>query len=284
MQLPITHVDVFSEVALRGNPVAVVHDADDLSPAQMQLIAQWTNLSETTFLLRPTEPQADYRVRIFTPAAELAFAGHPTLGSCQAWLQRQQGGALAKREVTQQCAAGLIRIRVDGRYAAFAAPPLRSEPPGGALLSQVCTALGLAPAQVQHASVLDNGTAWLGLVLHSAQTALAIAPNHAALASLCKVGVIGWHAPSETLGAEPKPLFEVRAFAACTGVPEDPVTGSLNASLAVWMDTLSLTPAHYVVAQGGCIGRQGRVSVSKEGQAIWIGGQTSVCMTGQLVL
>jgi PhzF family phenazine biosynthesis protein len=261
----------------------VVHDADDLSPAQMQLIAQWTNLSETTFLLRPTEPQADYRVRIFTPAAELAFAGHPTLGSCQAWLQRQ-AGALAKRELTQQCEAGLIRIRVDGRYAAFAAPPLRREPPGGVLLGQVCAALGLDAAQVQHASWLDNGTAWLGLVLDSAQTVLAIAPNQAALAGLCKVGVIGRHAPSATLASEPKPLFETRAFAACAGVPEDPVTGSLNASLAVWMDALGLTPAHYVVAQGSCIGRLGRVSVSKEEQAIWIGGQTSVCMTGQLVL
>ncbi|MDQ6629369.1 MAG: PhzF family phenazine biosynthesis protein [Pseudomonadota bacterium] len=277
MTLPITHVDVFSDTALCGNPVAVVHDADGLSEERMQLFARWTNLSETTFLLRPTVPEADYRVRIFTPGAELPFAGHPTLGTCQAWLHRL-GQTGTKREVIQQCQAGLIRIRVNGTQAAFAAPPLLTDSPDEDVLTPVLAALGLGRSKVLAASWLDNGTKWLGLQLDASQTVLDIEPDHALLAALCKVGVIGRTAAGSDV------LFEVRAFAASIGVPEDPVTGSLNAGFAVWMASRGETPPSYRVAQGTRLGRLGRLGIDREGETIWVGGNTSICITGSAEL
>ena len=275
MQLPITYVDVFSDVPSRGNPVAVVHDADPLTAEQMQTVARWLNLSETTFLLRPTDPGADYRVRIFTPGAELPFAGHPTLGTCQAWLRQRQERPGASK-VVQQCQAGLIRIQVDGRRASFEAPPLKTQEPDEELLTQVRSALGLRRKQVMAASWLDNGSRWLGLILDSSETVLGIRPDHTVLANLGKVGAIG-RAPS---GSDVH--FEVRAFAAAIGVPEDPVTGSLNASFATWMAARGGTPDGYTVAQGTCLQRLGRLHVQRSAEAIWIGGGTTVCSTGRL--
>ncbi len=208
-------VDVFTEQPLRGNPLAVVHDADALDAARMQDFARWTNLSETTFLLAPTEPGADYRVRIFTPASELPFAGHPTLGSCHAWLE-QGGVPKTAGEVVQQCAAGLVRIRLEDGRAAFAAPPLRQAEVDSGELERIVAALGVSSGSIRATRSLDNGPVWIALLLDDAATVLALEPDHAALRTLPKVGVIGAHRPGASND------FEVRAFAASIGVAEDP--------------------------------------------------------------
>ncbi len=236
MKFRFTQVDVFTDIALRGNPLAVVHAAEALSEAQMQAFARWTNLSETSFLLPPTRAEADYRVRIFTPGGELPFAGHPTLGSCHAW--REQGGApKTAGRVVQECGVGLVPIRLDGERAAFAAPPSKREPVVAAELARVLAALGLRASAVRLAQWLDNGPRWLTLLVDDASTVLALDPDHAALKGLAKVGVVAPH----PAGGECQ--FEVRAFAAPVGINEDPVTGSLNASIAQWLMDEGLAPA-----------------------------------------
>ena len=272
-----TQVDVFTDVPLRGNPLAVVHEADGLSDAQMQDFARWTNLSETTFLLRPTESGADYRVRIFTPGGELPFAGHPTLGSCHAWLA-QGGVAQQADEVTQQCGVGLVRIRRDGARLAFAAPPLRASEVEAGLLSKVLSALGLRADQVLVARWLDNGPQWLALRLADAATVLTLEPDHAALKSLAKIGVIGAHPAGHECA------FEVRAFAAPIGIAEDPVTGSLNASLAQWLIGEGLAPPHYAASQGARLGRAGRVHIDSAEGEVWVGGASVSCIRGTVTL
>lgn len=270
-------LDVFTDTALRGNPLAVIHDAEGLDDATLAAMARWTNLSETTFLLPPTDPAADYRVRIFTPGGELPFAGHPTLGSCQAWLlaggQPKQPG-----EVVQQCGVGRVRVRREGRRLAFAAPPCRITEVAPDLLASVLAALGLQAAQVRLARWLDNGPHWLGLLLSDAATVRSLGPDHAALKALAKVGVVG---PQE--GGE-NTDFEVRGFAAPIGIEEDPVTGSLNASLAQWLIGEGLAPARYVAAQGSQLGRAGRVHVAQEGDTVWIGGDVSSVIEGTVTL
>jgi PhzF family phenazine biosynthesis protein len=270
-------VDVFTDVALKGNPLAVVHGADALDDAQMQAFARWTNLSETTFLLQPTDPLADYRVRIFTPGGELPFAGHPTLGSCHAWLE---AGGVPKTPgaVVQQCGVGRVDIRLDGERAAFAAPPLRKEAVSETELKPVLAALDLRREQVLQAQWLDNGPRWLGLLLDAAGTVLALEPDHAALKSLAKVGVIGPHAAGGPC------QFEVRGFAAPIGIPEDPVTGSLNASLAQWLIGAGVAPARYVAAQGTRLGRAGRVHIAQVDGQVWVGGHSVSCIRGELAL
>ncbi|MDQ3273340.1 MAG: PhzF family phenazine biosynthesis protein, partial [Pseudomonadota bacterium] len=282
---PFKQVDVFTDLPYFGNPLAVVLDGGGLDDATMQRFAQWTNLSETTFVLPPTEPSADYRVRIFTPGGELPFAGHPTLGTCHAWLQ---AGGKPKRTdlIVQQCQVGLVNIRREGPRQAFAAPPLKRSAPGPVALAQVAGALGLKAQQILAAQLLDNGPVWLGLLLDSADTVLQLQPDHAALKKYdLKVGVAGAHqaqtAPlliaranrearafsgSTHAGRAETPTadFEVRAFAAPIGINEDPVTGSLNASLAQWLMAEGHAPDHYVVAQGTCLGRAGRVHLSRE--------------------
>ena len=275
--LPFTQVDVFTAVPLRGNPLAVVHGADGLDAGQMQAIARWTNLSETSFLLAPTDPAADYRVRIFTPGGELPFAGHPTLGTCHAWLERG-GRPQRPGEVVQQCGVGLVRIRRDGERSAFEAPPLRSEPVDEPLLVGVCAALGLSRARVQRARWLDNGPKWLGLLVDEAATVLALEPDHAALKGLGKVGVVAPHAAGSECDVE------VRAFAAPIGVPEDPVTGSLNASLAQWLIGEGVLPPRYVAAQGTRLGRAGRVHLQRDGASTWVGGHSVSLVRGELQL
>ena len=272
-------LDVFTTQAMRGNPLAVVHGAGELSSDTMAAFARWTNLSETTFLLPPVDPAADYRVRIFTPAGELPFAGHPTLGSCQAWLwaggQPQRGD-----EVVQECGVGLVRIRRDGARLAFAAPPLRRtgalEPAYRDALRQ---ALGLQPDDILADQWVDNGPGWCALMLRSAERVLALQPDLSALSALqAKLGVIG----PQPAGGDT--LFEVRAFVPTLGVGEDPVTGSLNAGLAQWLIGAGLAPPCYVASQGTALGRQGRVHVDQIGDAIWIGGEVAACIDGQVVM
>jgi PhzF family phenazine biosynthesis protein len=270
-------IDVFTTEALKGNPLAVVFGADDLSDAQMQAFARWTNLSETTFLLKPTQAGADYRVRIFTPASELPFAGHPTLGSCHAWLEA--GGApKTSGRVVQECGVGLVALKQDGERLAFAAPPMAAREPEPGLLKQVAAALGLEMAQVLGARWLDNGPKWLGLRLASAAQVLALEPDFSALAKLAFVGAIGPHPD----GSEVQ--YEVRAFVPADGIPEDPVTGSLNASLAQWLIGDGLAPRRYVAAQGTRVQRAGRVHIDAEGDTVWVGGGSRTCIDGTLSL
>ncbi len=266
-------IDVFPDAPLLGNPLAVVHDADDLTDEQMAAFARWTNLSETTFLLSPTAPGADYRVRIFTPTGELPFAGHPTLGTAHAWLEA--GGTPAGDVVVQECEAGLVPVRVTPGRLAFAAPPLRrAGAPAADVLARACAGLRITPDDVVDASWLDNGPQWLGLRLRSAAEVLALRVDHAALGGL-HVGVVGpW---GDDAAAPGDADVEVRAF---VDDVEDPVTGSLNAGI-VQLLAGSVLPTRYVASQGTALRRRGRVHVERDdaGQ-VWVGGAALTVIAG----
>lgn len=264
-------IDVFTDIPYRGNPLAVVVDGTDLTTDEMQRFANWTNLSETTFLLPATDPAADYQVRIFTPTLELPFAGHPTIGSCRAWLDT--GGIPARPDViVQQCTAGLIPLRRDGQRLAFAAPPLRrSGPVDSQTQTQLAQVLGISASDIVDCAWIDNGPGWVGVLLASADEVLALKP----LFTQLDIGVVGPHPP----GA-PHAL-ELRAFFPKDGVlVEDPVTGSLNASVAQWLLGSGRVQAPYIASQGTAIGRAGRVHVTTANDEIWIGGNTVTCIQG----
>lgn len=270
-------VDVFTAKPLLGNPLAVVHAAEGLDDAQMAAFARWTHLSETTFLLPPTDPAADYRVRIWTPGGELPFAGHPTLGSCWAW--RAAGGRpKTPGLVVQECGVGLVRVKQDGERLAFAAPPLRrSGPLEPEVLAQALAALKIGADAVLHHAWVDNGPAWCALMLRSADAVLALEPDFAALGAL-KLGVVGAHAPGHDAA------FELRAFVPIAGVFEDPVTGSLNASVAQWLIGAGLAPERYVAAQGTALQRAGRVHLQREGDTVWVGGDVVPIVEGTMAV
>jgi PhzF family phenazine biosynthesis protein len=273
-------VDVFTATPYLGNPVAVVLDGQGLSTEQMQRFARWTNLSETTFVLPPTAPNADYAVRIFTPTTELPFAGHPTLGTCHAWLSATPDRDRAVRDpdtIVQECAAGLVTLRrTDGRLA-FAAPPLiRSGPVDDALVARIVDVLGVDRADVVDVRWADNGPGWIAVLLADAEKVLAVRPG---FADDLYLGVAGPHP-----AGSPEAL-EVRAFFPVNGTTvEDPVTGSLNASLAQWLLTTGRITAPYVAAQGTVLGRAGRIHVSADGDRVWIGGDTVTCVSGTVAL
>lgn len=272
-----TQVDVFTDQFMYGNPVAVVHEADGIGGDDMAAFARWTNLSETTFLLRPTHDFADYRLRIFTPGGELPFAGHPTLGSARAWLE---AGNTPRTPGTlrQECAAGLIELKQDGDRLAFAAPPLMREGPVDiAVMAQITKALGIDKDVVEAANWVDNGPGWVGLLLLGAEDVLEITPDFALMGDL-KIGVIG---PYE--GAE-APTYETRAFVPTLGVPEDPVTGSLAAGFATWLIADGLAPDRYLVHQGTALDRRGRIHVDRDGDKIWVGGDTVIGIRGEVAL
>ena len=272
-------LDVFSRVSLKGNPLAVVFDADSLSDRQMADFANWTNLSETTFLLTPRDPRADYRVRIFTTLQELPFAGHPTLGSCHAWLQA--GGIPRGEEIIQECEIGLVRIRRQGDELAFIAPPLlRSGPVEAAVIERVRQALHVAPDAIVRSQWVDNGAGWLAVMLADRNQVLDLQPDYSQLLGLA-VGVI---APCDPARDDVDAQFEVRAFIAGDGAQEDPATGSLNAGLAQWLLSEGLAPERYVVSQGTAIGRAGRIHVERQGDEIWVGGAVAVCIEGHVRL
>lgn len=272
-------VDVFTATPLLGNPLAVVLDAEGLSDEQMQAFARWTNLSETTFVLPPTTAGADYRVRIFTAVRELPFAGHPTLGTCHAWLEA--GGKPQAEEIIQECGVGLVRVRRQAGQLAFVCPPLlRSGSPTRDELERACRGLRLDPTEVVSAEWVDNGAGWLALRLRDLNTVLGLEPDYAALKGLA-VGVFApWNEAVD--GGEAQ--FEVRAFIADDGMPEDPVTGSLNAGIAQWLYREGLAPDRFVVSQGTVLGRAGRVYVERSGKDIWLGGHVSTCIDGQVRL
>ena len=272
MERPFCQVDVFTEEPYFGNPVAVVVDGKGLSTEEMQLFARWTNLSETTYILPPRAAGADYRVRIFTPSRELPFAGHPTLGTCHAWLS---AGGTPHRDgiVIQECDAGLIDLRQDDGMLAFAAPPLlRSGPVDDQTLDQLVAALNLDRADVVDAQWVDNGPGWVAVLLASADAVLALRPGQSDL----DIGVVGPYPPGSP------EAFEVRAFTpALGGFGEDPVTGSLNASLAGWLTDSGRATAPYVASQGTAMGRRGRVRISRDADGtIWVGGGTVTCLRG----
>jgi PhzF family phenazine biosynthesis protein len=272
-----TQVDVFTNELMYGNPVAVVHDADGISDDEMAAFARWTNLSETTFLLKPTHDFADYRLRIFTPGGELPFAGHPTLGSARAWLEAGNPPR-TPGTLRQECAAGLIELKQDGDRLAFAAPPLvREGPVDIAVMAQITKALGIHKDVIEGANWVDNGPGWIGLLLLGAEDVLEIKPDFSLLGDLA-VGVIGPYESAET------PTYETRAFAPGHGVDEDPVTGSLAAGFATWLIDDGLAPDRYLVHQGTALDRRGRIHVQRTNDRIWIGGETVIGMTGTVAL
>jgi len=276
MLRPFRQVDVFTGTPYRGNPVAVVLDAEGLASAEMQRFANWTNLAEATFVLPPTAAGADYQVRIFTPAAELPFAGHPTLGTCHAWLEGP-GRSWQAGAVVQQCAAGLVQVRRTADGLAFAAPPLlRSGPVEEALVQHIAAVLGVDRAEILDAEWADNGPGWVAVLLGSADAVLALRPGIVDL----DIGVVGAYPPGSPAA------FEVRAFYPKDGsTAEDPVTGSLNASLAQWLLRTGRASVPYVASQGTALGRAGRVHVSRDpGGTVWVGGGTVTCVSGQVEL
>jgi PhzF family phenazine biosynthesis protein len=283
MALPISRrfdqVDVFAPRPLAGNPLAVVHDAEGLSDEAMQTFAAWTRLSETTFVLPPTDPEADYRVRIFTPGGELPFAGHPTLGTCHVWLAAGGRPQRPDAVVVQQCAVGRVRVRREDDGLAFAAPPVVVRPADAALVDAVRQALRLSPGAVRAVAWLDSGFPQLALELDSAERVLSLQPDHAVLKTLAKVGVVGRHPPGGPADVE------VRFFAAMIGIPEDPVTGSLQANLARWLMGDGRMPRRYVAAQGRCVGADGRVFLHEDGHGtLWVGGQVQPLVEGRVRL
>jgi PhzF family phenazine biosynthesis protein len=277
MPRPFRQVDVFTTTPYAGNPVAVVLDGGGLSTQEMQRFAHWTNLSETTFVLPPSAAGADYHVRIFTPVAELPFAGHPTLGTAHAWLE---AGREPARDgvVVQQCGAGLVAVRRTDHGLAFAAPPLlRSGPVDEPTLREVAAALRLDQGAIVDAQWVDNGPGWVAVLLDSAEAVLAVRPG---FIGELDIGVVGPHPQGSS------EAFEVRAFLPKDGVTvEDPVTGSLNASLAGWLLDSGRASAPYVASQGTVLGRAGRVHVSRDGDGtIWVGGGTITCVEGEVEL
>jgi PhzF family phenazine biosynthesis protein len=272
-------VDVFSSKPLLGNPLAVVVGADALNTEQMAAFASWTNLSETTFLLKPKSPNADYRVRIFTRQREVPFAGHPTLGSCHVWLAA--GGVAKGREIVQECGLGLIHIRRTPERLWFEAPQLaRSGPVEPEILARVVRGLDLAPDAIMASNWVDNGSGWLAIMLRSREGVLALRPNYSTLAGL-KVGVFAAFNPLKDGNSA---QFEVRAFSVEDVGHEDPVTGSLNAALAQWLIGSRIAPSRYVVSQGTVLKRMGRVYIEKNGSQIWVGGMVRTCVMGKLML
>ena len=278
--LPFRQVDVFSAEPWLGNPLAVVHDADGLSDDQMREFARWTNLSETTFLCTPTDFGADYRVRIWTTAGELPFAGHPTIGSAHAWLEA--GGVPRGDTIVQECGAGLVDVRRSPRLG-FTAPPLvRSGPVEADLRARIVTGLGIDDAAVADMAWIDNGPGWVGVDLGSADAVLAVVPDIAAFTDL-KVTVLGrWdEGRSAELGAD----VEVRAFFADgRDFAEDPVTGSANAGLAQWLIGTGALPSSYTSRQGSVIGREGRVRIEADGDRVWVSGDAVTRIVGEVDL
>ncbi|MDY0106918.1 MAG: PhzF family phenazine biosynthesis protein [Giesbergeria sp.] len=287
---PFQQVDVFTATPYLGNPLAVVLDGEGLSPDAMQQFTNWTNLSEATFVLPPSPEGraagADYRVRIFSPGRELPFAGHPTLGTCHAWLQAGGRPRTAGR-IVQECGVGLVPLRQDGDRLAFAAPPLiQSGPLAEDDVALIARGLGVARSDILHHAWCDNGPRWRGVMLRNAAQVLALQPDGAILAGL-DVGVVGPRGKVGVVGSSDAEgiAFEVRAFfPGQSGLAEDPVTGSLNAALAQWLIGAGLAPTRYVASQGTALGRAGRVHVEQDGADVWVGGHSVTCIRGTVQL
>ena len=272
--------DVFTATPTKGNGLAVVIDGDGLTDEALQNFAAWTNLAETTFLYPPTHPDADYKVRILTPTREMPFAGHPTLGSCAAWLHT---GGTPKQDgmVRQECGVGIVEIDIAGRVPAFAAPPTRIEPLPDENLEAIVTALAIDPNAVVRTAKLDNGPEWQVLELKTAEDVLAVDSLRVRWPAFNSIGLIGAHPPGNECD------YEVRMLAPSSGMSEDPITGSLNAAIACWMEDGGRLPSDIVVAQGTKIGRHGRIFIRPDAagtKRILIGGETQIMIEGVLTL
>lgn len=272
MQRRFRQVDVFTNEPYRGNPLAVVIDSDGLTTEEMARFANWTNLSETTFILPPTDPSADYRVRIFTPSQELPFAGHPTLGTCATWLAT---GGTPKQEgvIIQECGVGLVQVRETADGLAFAAPPLiRSGAVEDELIERITGMLGIAREAIVDAEWVDNGPGWVAVMLESADAVLALQPRGVDI----DLGVVGPYPQGSPA------TFEIRAFfPKDASTVEDPVTGSLNASIAGWLLRTGRAAAPYIASQGTALGRAGRVHITQDADGtIWVGGGVVECIEG----
>ncbi|GAA2170404.1 PhzF family phenazine biosynthesis protein [Agrococcus versicolor] len=274
-QRPFAQVDVFGSTPFLGNPVAVVLDAECIADDEMQRIARWTNLSETTFVLPPTREGADYRLRILTPGGELPFAGHPTLGSAAAWLHA--GGVPQGADIVQECAAGLVRVRRTGGLLAFEAPPMvRSGPMDEDEVDAIADAFGIARERILDQAWIDNGPGWCIVRLASADEVLALEPDLARIPD-AMVGAIGAYPPGSPHA------FELRSFAPAIGVAEDPVCGSMNASAAQWMTAAGIAAAPYTVSQGARLERAGEISIATDADGgVWVGGACTVAITGSI--
>ena len=282
--VPFQQVDVFTAVPFKGNPVAVILEGGMLSTAQMQTIAGWTNLSETTFVCPPADPAADYRLRIFTPRAEIPFAGHPTIGSAHALLRH---GLVPKRagHLVQECGKGLVPLRVDGERLFLALPTPAFRTPDESQRAEAAAALGVAAAQIQRAAIVDVGPVWFTVQLRDGAAVAKLEPDMAAIAALTREPVTGLNVFGFYANAEPADL-EVRSFAPAHGVPEDPVCGSGNGCVAalIQRDKL-LDRSTYVSSEGRCMQRDGRVEVRfAEDGTIWLGGHAVTCVEGTLTL
>lgn len=281
MQRRFAMVDVFSSAPFGGNPLAVVVDADGLSTEQMQTITRWMNLSETAFLLPPTHPEADYRVRIFTLAHELPFAGHPTLGACHTWLA-VDGRPHGEDQVVQECGAGLVTIRTTGDRLAFAAPPLlRSGPVDAAFLAELTGVLGLDAGAIVDCRWIDNGPGWVGILLEDAETVLSVDADVSRYAGSgpLAIGLVGAHPQGADAAFEVRGLFSDELGA----MREDPVTGSLNASVGQWLFATGRANSPYLARQGTRLGRHGRVEVARDADGrVWVGGDTITRVEGLL--
>jgi PhzF family phenazine biosynthesis protein len=273
-QRPFAQVDVFSPAAYLGNPVAVIFDAEDLEDADMLRIARWTNLSETTFILPPTTREADYRLRIFTLGGELPFAGHPTLGSAHAWLERGGTPKLPERLV-QECDAGLVEVRRRAELLSFAAPPTRrSGDIEAEYLDDIVGAFGISRDQVVAHQWVDNGPGWAVVRLATAQEVLALEPDLSRIPD-AMVGAIGAY-PDGSDHA-----FEMRTFAPGAGVPEDPVCGSMNAAVGQWLTRIGAVSGSYRVSQGRRLGRAGDITITPDPDGtLWVGGSTNTLFRG----
>jgi PhzF family phenazine biosynthesis protein len=281
MRRRFQQVDVFSPDPFLGNPLAVVLDAEDLSTEEMGRFSSWTNLSEATFILQPTTPDADYRVRIFALARELPFAGHPTLGSCHAWLAAggvpRDGGT-----IVQECGAGLVPIRRGEHGLAFAAPPLlRAGPVDEAFVEQLATVLGISRREIVDAQWADNGPGWVAVLLKDAEAVLALEPDFSRWTGdgSLDIGIVGAYPPGSECAWEVRAVFSDEQGA----MREDPVTGSLNASLAQWLLASGRATAPYVASQGTRLGRRGRPRITQDADGtVWVGGPTLTCITGEV--
>ncbi len=279
-RIPFHQVDVFTAVPFKGNPVAVVLESEGLSAAQMQAIANWTNLSETTFVGKPTDPGADYRLRIFTPQSEIPFAGHPTIGSAHAILR---SGHVPKRagSLVQECGKGLVKLRIDSGQLFFRLPKPVFISPGAQQCADAAAALGVAASAIERAAIVDVGVIWFTLQLRDAEAVTNLKPDMTAIAALSRpllagLNVFGFHEAGPT-------HVEVRSFAPAHGVPEDPVCGSGNGCVAafIYRDKL-LDRQTYISSQGRSLNRDGRVEVRFEHEEFWLGGHAVTCVEGTL--
>ena len=280
--------DVFTDTPYKGNPLAVVVDGEGLSDQQMQQFANWTNLSETTFLLKPVNPKADYKVRIYTPQIEMPFAGHPTLGSCAAWLDA--GGIPATPgKVVQECQIGLIDIDISNSPPAFTAPATRIEQLSDEEIKHLAGVIDLPAEKIVSAVFLENGPPWLVLELESASAVLGIDADKISGQAVVStggrgvscLGVLGAHTNNESRGDQAD--FEVRLFASEAGIVEDPITGSLNAAIAMWLDSEARLAEKTLVSQGTALGREGRLFIRRLGPSdIQIGGHSHIQIRGDV--